>query len=232
MPILSAFGALKSFGAQGRATSYAANFNNASYCEFSTSSLSPGTNDFSVEFFINQTSTPVNVSGFGDCVFDAGYRIGTGFNRGMRIWVQQDLTIYVQFYDPIGGGNTIISSSSITLGTWYYVGLSRVSGTTRLFIGSSQVGSNANITNSLEFTDNRFGAGIYTLSTNYLNAKVASFRLNVGSGFSTATVPTGPLSATAQTKILTFQSSTLNNQVGGGAPSTNTGVTVVTTGPF
>lgn len=232
MPILSAFGALKSFGAQGKVASYSANFNNASYCEFSTSSLSPGTNDFSVEFFINQTSTPVNVSGFGDCVFDAGYRLGVGFNRGMRIWVQQDLTIYVQFYDPIGGANTIISSSSITLGTWYYVGLSRVSGTTRLFIGSSQVGSNANITNSLEFTDNRFGAGIYTLSTNYLNAKVASFRLNVGSGFSTATVPTGPLSATAQTKILTFQSSTLNNQVGGGAPSTNTGVTVVTTGPF
>ena len=232
MPILSAFGALKSFGAQGKVASYSANFNNASYCEFSTSSLSPGTNDFSVEFFINQTSTPVNVSGFGDCVFDAGYRIGAGFNRGMRIWIQQDLTVYVQFYDPIGGANTIISSSSITLGTWYYVGLSRVSGTTRLFIGSSQVGSNANITNSLEFTNNRFGAGIYTLSTNYLNAKVASFRLNVGSGFSTATVPTGPLSATAQTKILTFQSSTLNNQVGGGAPSTNTGVTVVTTGPF
>lgn len=232
MPILSAFGALKSFGAQGKVASYSANFNNASYCEFSTSSLSPGTNDFSVEFFINQTSTPVNVSGFGDCVFDAGYRIGAGFNRGMRIWVQQDLTIYIQFYDPIGGANTIISSSSITLGTWYYVGLSRVSGTTRLFIGSSQVGSNANITNSLEFTDNRFGAGIYTLSTNYLNAKVASFRLNVGSGFSTATVPTGPLSPTAETKILTFQTSSLINEIGGSAPTTNTGVTVSSDDPF
>ena len=227
MPILSAFGALKSFGAQGRATSYAANFNNASYCGYSAGSIDPGLNNFSAELFINQTATPPTAS--SDVIFDTRFENAIG---GMRIAITDALNITASFGNPSGGNIIMTSSSTITTGAWYYIAVSRVSGTTRMFIGSSQVASSSSITWSLSFPNNRFGAGIASLTTNYLNAKLAAFRLNIGSGFSTATVPTGPLSATAQTKILAFQSSTLNNQVGGGAPSTNTGVTVVTTGPF
>lgn len=227
MPILSAFGALKSFGAQGKAAGYSANFNNASYCGYSAGSIDPELNNFSVELFINQTATPPAAS--SDVIFDTRFESGIG---GMRIAITEALNITATFGNPSGGNITMTSSSTITTGAWYYIAVSRVSGTTRMFIGSSQVASSSSITWSLSFPNNRFGAGIDSLTTNYLNAKLAAFRLNIGSGFSTATVPTGPLSPTAETKILTFQTSSLINEIGGAAPTTNTGVTVSPDDPF
>lgn len=228
MPILTAFGSLSKIGAQGARKSYSANFNNASYCSFSTSSLDPGGGDFSAEFFINQTADPPFAS--WDVIFDLGYQADVG---GLYVRISTSRQISALFGDPSGGLIGLTSLSSIALNTWYYIAVSRVSNVTRLFINSTQVATNSSITWSLSFSGNRFGAGIYFPNqTNYLNAKLSSFRLNVGSGFSTATVPTSPLLATSETKILTFQSGALINEIGGASPATNTGVTVSPATPF
>lgn len=225
MPILASFGALKRTPAQSR-QNYSADFNNASYCGFSSSGLSPGSSNFSVEFFINMTAAPP--SGGEDVVVDFGY---TALTSGMRItvsdllWVDARITTSTTTY--------FLSSFApiLTIGTWYYVAVSRVSGSTRLFVNTAQQ-SSQNITSSLSFPSNRFGAGVNSLTTSYLNGRVASFRYNIGSGFTSATVPTAPLVITAQTKILTFQTPTIINEVGSASPTSNTGVTVSQTGPF
>jgi hypothetical protein len=223
MPILSSFGTLRRPSTQALQQGYSANFNNASRCSFSTGSLDPGSNSFSIEFFINMNDTPPTAS--EDIVVDFGYS-STG---GARVSVTDLMAVKAQFRNS----TTIVTLTGgvLTVGSWYYVGISRVGTVTKLFINSTEVDSDT-VSFSLGFPSNRFGSGINFLTTNFLNAKVASFRYNLGSGFSTATVPTAPLTVTAQTKILTFQTSTLINEVGGAAPSTNTGVTVSQTGPF
>lgn len=225
MPILSSYGSLKPLSNQ-QAQPYFATFLNSGYCIFNTTDLSPGANDYSVEFFLNQTVSPP--SGSQDCIFDAGYGASIG---GMQITINSTRNIIARFGN-YGGIVTLTSSSTVNTGTWYYIALSRVSGTTRMFINSTQVASDASVTWSLSFPNNKFGAGINALTTNYLFGKLASFRLNVGSGFTSATVPTGLLPITAQTKLLTFQKSTVVNEVNNTTATTNTGVYMSPGGPF
>lgn len=225
MPILSSFGTLRRTPVQTR-QNYSANFNDASYCTFSAGSLSPGSSPFSVEFFLNMTAIPA--AGTEDVILDFGY---STYVRGLRI-VFDEFSKVVAEISTSSNIYILSNATTVSAGVWVYVAVSRVSGgSTRLFVNSTQ-SSVPNITASLSFTSNRFGTGVNTMTTNFLNGRIASLRYNIGSGFSTATIPTAPLTATAQTKILTFQTPTLINEIGGAAPSTNTGVTVSQTGPF
>ena len=225
MPILSSYGCLKPLINQ-QAQPYFAIFQNGEYCIFNTTDLSPGANDFSVEFFLNQSVSPPSAS--QDCIFDAGYQANSA---GLQVTINNTRNIIARFGNA-SGAVTLTSSSTVNTGTWYYIAVSRVSGTTRMFINSTQVASDATVTWSLSFPNNKFGAGINTLTTNYLFGLMASFRLNVGSGFTSATVPTGLLPVTAQTKLLTFQKSTVLNEVNGTTATTNTGVYMSPGGPF
>ena len=225
MPILSSFGALRRTTVQTR-QNYSANFNDASYCTFSAGSLSPGSSPFSVEFFLNMTAIPA--AGTQDVILDFGY---SALASGMRIRVDEYSTITASI-STSSSTYTLINSTPISAGVWVYVAVSRVSGgSTRLFVNTT-AGTSQSITASISMPSNRFGTGVNTLTTSFLNGRIASLRYNNGTGFSTATIPTAPLTATAQTQILTFQTPTLINEVGGAAPSTNTGVTVSQTGPF
>lgn len=225
MPILSSYGSLKPLSNQ-QAQPYFATFLNSEYCIFNTTDLSPGANDYSVEFFLNQSVSPPSAS--QDCIFDAGYLASSA---GLQIAINNTRNIIARFGNA-SGIVTLTSSSTVNTGTWYYIALSRVSGTTRMFINSTQVASDATVTWSLSFPNNKFGAGINSLTTNYLFGNLASFRLNVGSGFTSATVPTGLLPITAETKLLTFQKSTVVNEVNNTTATTNTGVYMTPGGPF
>lgn len=227
MPILSSFGTLKRLPSFVFVQPYYATFLNAYYCVFNTASLSPGLNDYSIEFFLSQTSTPS--SGAVDPIFDGGYQANIG---GIQIVVNSSRNIRASFGDGSGVPFVMTSSSSVDTGTWYYIAISRVSGTTRMFINTTEVASSTSITASLSFPNNQFGKGITTNSTSYLFGDLASFRLNVGSGFTAATVPTSLLPVTAETKILTFQKSTLINEVNSTTATTNTGVYMSPGGPF
>lgn len=225
MPILSSFGTLRKSLSQSR-QNYSALFNNASYCGFGVTGLSPGSSNFSVEFFINIAGAPP--SGAEDVIVDFNYQ---SFSSGMRITVTDLRWIDVRISTSDGSLFLNSSYTALALDTWYYICVSRVSGNLNFFLNSTLT-NQAAINRSVSFGGNRFGAGINSLTTNYLNARLASFRYNLGTGFSSVTVPTAPLVTTAQTKILTFQSATIINEFDGGSPTSNTGVTVSQTGPF
>lgn len=104
-----------------------------------------GTGDFTIEFWIYPTSALVS----GRHLFDM--RTG-GINGAFpRIYCNSDGSVryYVSSADRITS-----AAGALVTGQWQHVAVARVSGTTRMFIDGTQVGSN------------------YTDSTNYGNATI------------------------------------------------------------
>ena len=101
---------------------------------------------------------------------------------------------------------TQITGPTVVANQWYYITVSRVSGTTKMFVNGSQVGSN--YTDSTNYatggTAPWIGAGY--APGDYMNGYISNLRVVVGSGVASQTVPTTPLTAITNTKLLTCQS--------------------------
>jgi hypothetical protein len=237
MPILSAFGAARTIpGASGVVegeNSY--DFNGSSYFSYPiSSSFAIGSTDFSIECFVYLDSYPASKSP----VLDFGY--GTGSSSGSTFQFYNDSAgrpVAIRNNYPTSPSSSAVTSSvSVSLSTWTYIAVSRSSGTTRLFVGSSQTGSTLLITSIFSGTRvPRVGSGS-SQTTVFLDGKISNLRFNLGSSFSSATVPTSPLTAQATTKMLTCQSSTVkdNSVANSGGPwtVTNSGVIVSGSSPF
>lgn len=237
MPILSAFGAARTIPGSGVVqgeNSY--DFNGSSYFSYpASSSFAIGTQQFSIECFIYLNSYPVNTSP----VLDFGYATGNSFSSTFQFYIDSSgrPTAVRNDYPTSPSSVAVTSSVSVSLSTWTYIAVSRSStGTTRVFVGSSQTGSSSLITSISSGTKiPRVGSGS-AQTTRFLNGRISNLRFNLGSSFSTATIPTQPLTVDATTKMLTCQSSTVKDDsvANGGGPwtVTNSGVTVSTSGPF
>lgn len=234
MPILSALGAASiirpSSGIFGN-NSY--NFNGSSYFTYPASSnFAIGTSNFSIECFVYINNTP----SYSGTILDFGYVSGSPFNP---IMLQIDTSLKLRFTRAIGGGGfpyILVSSSSISLNTWTYVAASRVSGSLRLFIGSSTVASSGIFSGTMTTTSTPHVGKANLLANSFFDGKISNLRFNAGSGFTSATVPTSPLVPQAATKMLTCQSTTIKDDSvansGGPWTLTNYGVTVASPGPF
>jgi hypothetical protein len=241
MPILSAFGAARPLGVGGGGGiiegGYSYDFNGSSYFTYpASSSFAIGTQQFSIECFVYLDSYPATTA----VILDWGY--GTGSSQFQRIQFYINSSgqpAFVRNNYPTSPSSTIVTSSiAVSLSTWTYVAVSRnSSGVVRVFVGSSQ-GASSTVSGTLTT-----GSGVIpsvgngtAQTTRFLDGKISNLRFNLGSSFSSATVPTQPLTAGATTKMLTCQSSTIkdNSVANGGGPwtLTNSGVTVSTSGPF
>ena len=119
-------------------------------------------------------------------------------------------TIYIansNIYYYTSSANRITSDSNISANVWYHLVVSRVSGTTRMFInGVAQTQTFADTTNYLVGANRpTLGVGGFNLLSP-LNGYLSNLRILNGSGFSSVTVPTAPLTAIANTVLLTCQS--------------------------
>jgi len=239
MPILSAFGAARPLGVGGGIIEgeYSYDFNGSSYFTYpASSSFAIGTQQFSIECFVYLDSYPATTAP----ILDFGY--GTGSSQPQRVQFYINSSGQPAFvrnnYPTTPGSTTATSSIAVSLATWTYIAVSRLSsGVVRVFVGSSQ-GASANIPGTITSGSTvtpSVGSGTVQ-TTRFLDGKISNLRFNLGSSFSTATVPTQPLTAQATTKMLTCQSSTIkdNSVANGGGPwtLTNSGVTVSTSGPF
>jgi uncharacterized protein (DUF427 family) len=110
-----------------------------------------GTGDFTIEFwlYVNSTASQANI---------VDLRPGSG--------------TYPIIYFPAGGalsysvgGAALITGSSLSTSTWYYIALVRSSGTSRLYLNGSQTGSSASDTNS-------YTGCVYRIGSNYSNTDV------------------------------------------------------------
>jgi len=239
MPILSAFGAAKAIGVAGNqpVQNYSYDFSSGVVTYPTNAAFAVGSNDFSIECFVYLDAAPATTAP----VLDFGYTttLSSTYNLRVQFYIGSDRRLYFvrnlsTSIQTVSGGNPQIS-----LSTWTYIACSRVSGNLKMFVGSTQVvpsgGTLVSGTIQTAAAPPTIGNGSVQ-TTRYIDGKISNLRFNVGSGFSSATIPTQPLTAVATTKILTCQSATIkdNSVANSGGPwsITSSGVTVSTSGPF
>jgi hypothetical protein len=161
-----------------------------------------GTNDFSVEFW----AYLITHSGLGE---EGGYfqisaasgGLSTSYNEGIiaarsGAGAGRVLTVNV-------GGTAINTSFVLRLNEWFHTVITRVSNTVRIFVNGVLVSTPTTVSTNLTGTFCSIG-GYY--STSYLMlGYIADCRVIVGTGFTSITVPTSPLTAVANTRLLTLQ---------------------------
>jgi len=109
---------------------------------------------------------------------------------------------YPYIYD---GSVAPTGSSGITAGQWNYVVWTRVSGTLRMFVNGTSVYS---ASSNLSLTGGGSNITICSIVSNSgqsLNGYMSDLRIIKGSGITTSTVPTVPLTAVTNTQLLTLQ---------------------------
>jgi hypothetical protein len=103
--------------------------------------------------------------------------------------------------------NLITSSGTIATGTWYHILVSKVSGQTRMFLNGVQQGST--YTDSITYLNGasrpRIGDGGVTAGSGVFGY-ISNLRVIKGTGVTSVTVPTEPLTAITNTQLLTCQS--------------------------
>jgi hypothetical protein len=236
MPILSAFGAAKAIGVAGNPSvqNYSYDFNSGVVTYPTNAAFAVGSNDFSIECFVYLDAAPV----ISAPVLDFGFSTTLGTTYNLRCQFYIDSNRRLVFVRNLNTSIQTVSGTNpqISLSTWTYIACSRMSGTLKMFVGTSQVASTlVGGTIQTAAAPPTIGNGSVQTSR-YIDGKISNLRFNVGSGFSSATIPTQPLTAGATTKILTCQSATIkdNSVANAGGPwsITSSGVTVSTSGPF
>jgi len=236
MPILSAFGAAKAIGVAGNqpVQNYSYDFSSGVVTYPTNAAFAVGSNDFSIECFVYLDAAPATTAP----VLDFGFSTTLGTTYNLRCQFYIDSNRRLVFVRNLNTSIQTVSGTNpqISLSTWTYIACSRVSGTLKMFVGTTQVASTlVGGTIQTAAAPPTIGNGSVQTSR-YIDGKISNLRFNVGSGFSSATIPTQPLTAGATTKILTCQSATIkdNSVANAGSPwsITSSGVTVSTSGPF
>jgi Concanavalin A-like lectin/glucanases superfamily len=240
MPILSAFGAARTIPGSSGVGKYSYDFNGSSYFAYpSSSSFSIGTQQFSIECFVYLDSYPSSTAvildfGYSVASVDAPQRVQFFINSsGQPAFVRNN-------WPTSPTSTTVTSSEALSLSTWTYIAVSRIStGEVRIFVNANQRAAatiSGTISSGTGITPSVGNGTNSAQTTRFLDGKISNLRFNLGSSISTATVPTSPLTAQATTKMLTCQSSTIkdNSVANSGGPwtLTNSGVTVSTSSPF
>jgi hypothetical protein len=158
------------------------------------SGFSFGTGDWAIETFVYLTSTadqaiydarPTSTNGLYPLVDTAGGKFRYYTNSASRIE----------------------SNSTFSANTWYHLVVSRVSGTTRMFIDGVVQSTTYTDSNNYIVGTNRptIGIGGFNL-TGPLSGYLSNMRVLKGSGYTSVTVPTAPLTAVTNTQLLICQS--------------------------
>jgi len=161
-----------------------------------TANYAFGTGDWTIEFWVY-----IGVTGVNQCFVDM--RNGGNFALTMPVIDYLNGT-QLRFYT--GGAARITSATGIfTAGNWYAIALCKVSGSTRMYVNGSQVGTTYTDSNNYS-TSTNVNFGRYADGTfNYFNGYMTNLRLLKGTGLysgSTYTVPTTPLTAITNTVFL------------------------------
>lgn len=177
-----------------------------------------GTGNFTIDFWVYYNALPTGSIGANTgCSWyaqDSGLAIVSPFNL-----IQAGNTWYL--YADTGAGTwnifsqVTIATTTLSAGQWYHVACVRDSTNIRLYINGVQVGTAsigaASIWQNTVRNLYLFGAWQNTAGSTGLNGYVSNYRLVKGTCLypngTTFTVPTTPLTAIANTSLLTCQSS-------------------------
>ena len=135
-----------------------------------------GTGDFTIEAWVYLTSNTVQNNGIYDCRYSAS---ATG-----PLLYYIPTTGLLMFYN---GSNTIIGGT-ISLNTWTHVAMIRLSGSTRLYINTVQVGSTYTDTNNYTSGVNNGVIGALYNGTGVWNGYMSTIKVYNGKGLTAAEV--------------------------------------------
>ena len=158
----------------------------------SNSAFAFGTSDFTIEFWAYPT-----VNTRQDWIdFDNG--------AGYRLLIYYDGTNIIYY-----SGAARITGSAMTLNTWQHIAVVRSSGSTKLYINGSQSGST--YSDSINFLAQPLSIGKDTAGSTHITGYMSNIRVVKGTAVYTAafTPSTTPLTAIANTSLLTCQSNSL-----------------------
>jgi len=186
---------------QGSFSPYGSNWSNyfggsgaVIYATETSSQFTFGTGDYTYECWIYPTtdaSTQRTIFG----------RTNTGNTSFPYIYLVTTTSVVSVYYS-----STIVSgSTAIPSNTWTHIVVSRLSGTTRIFVNGTQDGSASDTANLTSPTAVMIG-GSGTAAANPFVGYISNARILKGTGYSSVTVPTAPLTAITNTSLLTCQS--------------------------
>lgn len=162
----------------------------------------PSTSDYSTF-----TGTTAQVFGTGDFTVECWvYATNTGTTTGHNISRPSTLTNTwsLQTYNNALNwlfGSTTLGTGAVPVYAWSHLCVSRVSGVTKGFVNGTQTFSVADTNNYSASPTRPIGSGGGGSAVFY----VSDFRVVVGSGVTSVTVPTSPLTAITNTQLLTHQ---------------------------
>ena len=184
--------------------------------------LQPGTGDFTVEFWMRADSGGTTFNGrvFGKGNYATSGNLQLEYSGGTS-----NLLVHIN-----GAYSTYTSPVTMSNGTWYYIAISRVSGTVYVYVNGQRSGSgtlqSGNINSTGAFYVGGSGDGAY------FKGNITNFRYIVGTGLysgATHTVPTTELTAVTNTQLLMLfdngTSATLQDHSGNNRTITNISVT-------
>ena len=165
--------------------------------------LALGSGDFSIEAWVypNASTSGAVIGSFVQLSYPGDHGIRFLFNNSKFV-----------FFDKRNNSTEITLTSSVTssLNQWHHVAATRTNGTLSLFVDGTRVATGSYGPNISE-TSYSIGAGGPSLyDTEFFNGYISNLRINTGSSAYDATqttlsVPTGPLTAGANTTLLTCQ---------------------------
>jgi len=169
-----------------------------------SSTLAMGTGDCTIEAWVYFDSYPQQFSNIIDVRSSGSYG-----SDAISFSVENDGTF--SFYAGSYNSSTHVletASGKVTLNSWYHLVLTRVSGTTKLYVNGVEEASSTNAWNQTSGSATTLYIGGALGVTRQVNGYISNLRLVKGTAVYTSafTPPTAPLTAVSGTSLLTCQS--------------------------
>lgn len=207
---------------------YSVSFNGSSrYLSIaSNAALALGTYSWTIEFWIYLPSTP----GTTNSIYDNRPASTQGVYPNLYVSSDRTIRFYVSSADRI-------TSSALTLNTWYHVALVKNSTSTIMYLNGTQTGSTYTDTNNYLQNGTLIGAsyGGGAAITNYFFGYLSNLRVVRGYALYTSSFSTDglfPLTPYSGTALLTCQNPTIIDNSTNNLTITNNGTTPTTTIPL
>jgi hypothetical protein len=161
-----------------------------------SSNLAFGTNNFTIECWFYLTALPAA----NQIIYDGRASGGTS-TLAPALYVASTTNVLSYFTN---NAVRITGTTALRVGQWNYVVVSRVSGTTRMFLNGAQEGSNYTDANVYINGASRpiIGAAGDSTGAGPVNGYISNLRVLNGTGSTSVTVPTTPLTAITNTQLL------------------------------
>jgi len=160
-----------------------------------------GTGDFDIEFWYNGIVGPTNsqfvISKFTAGSFPSQMAYVVAVVRNDHPTNPRGISVY------LGSTSFLVGSGNIQDNTWCHIAVTRESGSVKVFINGTQVGTTQTITNDITNTSTLF-IGASNDASSLVTGYVSNVRIVKGSAVYTSnfTPPTAPLTAITNTSLL------------------------------